>query len=172
MPERPRASHDERGERLEQGHGQRGPCLCHLRRDLVGALEVVVHHLLDDFTAKENVMMPLLIGSVTPKQAAELASEYLIKVGLYDRQNHRPAELSGGERQRVAIARALVTSPSLVLADEPTGNLDAANAKSVFKLFYDLVHAKGTTVLMVTHDEGLASQCDRVLHMQDGIIDA
>ncbi|MCR5536088.1 MAG: lipoprotein-releasing ABC transporter ATP-binding protein LolD [Succinivibrio sp.] len=130
------------------------------------------HHLLEDFTAKENVMMPLLIGSYTQKEASELASEYLAKVGLYDRQQHKPSELSGGERQRVAIARALVTSPDLIFADEPTGNLDALNAKTVFKLFYDLVHAKGTTVLMVTHDEGLASLCDRVLRMQDGVIDA
>jgi len=117
------------------------------------------HHLLPDFTALENVAMPLLIGK---KKPAEIA------VGLDHRASHRPSELSGGERQRVAIARALVNNPRLVLADEPTGNLDAKNADSIFKLLGELNQSQGTAFLVVTHDLQLAKRMGRQLEMRDG----
>ncbi len=126
------------------------------------------HHLLPDFTALENVAMPLLIGK---KKAAEINSralEMLKAVGLAHRANHRPSELSGGERQRVAIARALVNNPRLVLADEPTGNLDAKNADSIFKLLGELNQSQGTAFLVVTHDLQLAKRMGRQLEMRDG----
>ena len=126
------------------------------------------HHLLPDFTALENVAMPLLIGK---KKAAEINSralEMLKAVGLAHRANHRPSELSGGERHRVAIARALVNNPRLVLADEPTGNLDAKNADSIFKLLGELNQSQGTAFLVVTHDLQLAKRMGRQLEMRDG----
>lgn len=126
------------------------------------------HHLLPDFTALENVAMPLLIGK---KKAAEIntrALEMLNAVGLAHRASHRPSELSGGERQRVAIARALVNNPRLVLADEPTGNLDAKNADSIFKLLGELNQSQGTAFLVVTHDLQLAKRMGRQLEMRDG----
>ncbi|MFH7826543.1 lipoprotein-releasing ABC transporter ATP-binding protein LolD [Kluyvera chengduensis] len=126
------------------------------------------HHLLPDFTALENVAMPLLIGK---KKAAEIntrALEMLKAVGLEHRAHHRPSELSGGERQRVAIARALVNNPRLVLADEPTGNLDAKNADSIFKLLGELNQSQGTAFLVVTHDLQLAKRMGRQLEMRDG----
>lgn len=129
------------------------------------------HHLLGDFTALENVMMPLLIGNMDMKKAKATACEYLEKVGLSHRIDYRPSEMSGGERQRVAIARALAGHPDIVLADEPTGNLDAKNAQSVFSLFTDLVKNEHLAVVMVTHDNALANMCDRIYTMKDGIID-
>lgn len=129
------------------------------------------HHLLGDFTALENVMMPLLIGNMDMKKAKATACEYLEKVGLNHRIDYRPSEMSGGERQRVAIARALAGHPDIVLADEPTGNLDAKNAQAVFSLFTDLVKNEHLAVVMVTHDNALANMCDRIYTMKDGIID-
>ena len=130
------------------------------------------HHLLGDFTALENVMMPLLIANVPVKEAQLKAKEYLQKVGLSHRVNFRPNELSGGERQRVAIARAIVNKPDLILADEPTGNLDAQNAQEVFSIFSHLVKTEHVAVVMVTHDQNLASKCDKIYKMIDGEIDA
>ena len=130
------------------------------------------HHLLGDFTALENVMMPLLIANVPVKEAKLKAKEYLQKVGLSHRVNFRPNELSGGERQRVAIARAIVNKPNLILADEPTGNLDAQNAQEVFSIFSHLVKTEHVAVVMVTHDQNLASKCDKIYKMIDGEIDA
>ncbi len=128
------------------------------------------HHLLTDFSALENVMIPLLIGGMPRAQAKVRAGSYLERTGLGHRLNFRPAELSGGERQRVAIARALVHSPRLVLADEPTGNLDAENSAAVYDLFCRLVREDGAAVVMVTHDLKLASRCDVQYEIENGLI--
>ncbi|HEX4502217.1 MAG TPA: lipoprotein-releasing ABC transporter ATP-binding protein LolD [Scandinavium sp.] len=126
------------------------------------------HHLLPDFTAEENVAMPLLIGKKKPAEIQERARAMLAAVGLDHRRTHRPSELSGGERQRVAIARALVNNPRLVMADEPTGNLDARNADSIFQLLGELNKQQGTAFLVVTHDLQLAKRMSRQLEMRDG----
>ncbi|CAX59206.1 lipoprotein-releasing ABC transporter ATP-binding protein LolD [Erwinia billingiae] len=126
------------------------------------------HHLLPDFTAMENVAMPLLIGKVGKAEAEAKAMEMLTAVGLDKRAKHRPSELSGGERQRVAIARALVNNPRLVLADEPTGNLDARNADAIFDLLGELNVRQGTAFLVVTHDLHLAKRLNRQMEMRDG----
>lgn len=130
------------------------------------------HHLLPDFTATENVAMPLLIGKKKPAEINSRALEMLKAVGLEHRANHRPSELSGGERQRVAIARALVNNPRLVLADEPTGNLDARNADSIFQLLGELNRLQGTAFPVVTHDLQLAKRMSRQLEMRDGRLTA
>ncbi|PIJ51956.1 lipoprotein ABC transporter ATP-binding protein LolD [Erwinia sp. OLTSP20] len=130
------------------------------------------HHLLPDFSALENVAMPLLIGKKNPADAQEKALEMLRAVGLAQRAAHRPSELSGGERQRVAIARALVNNPRLVLADEPTGNLDARNADAVFDLLGELNAQQGTAFLVVTHDLHLAKRLPRQMEMRDGQLSA
>ncbi|AJC49283.1 ATP-binding cassette domain-containing protein [Allofrancisella guangzhouensis] len=128
-----------------------------------------LHHLLPEFTAIENVMIPLAITKkYTKKEAIKLAQEILIKVGLIERFEHKPAELSGGERQRVAIARALVTNPSCILADEPTGNLDSQRSESIFQLIQQLSQDFGTSFVVVTHDEQLASRMDKVYRLVDG----
>ena len=127
------------------------------------------HHLLPEFTAIENVAMPLLLRKEVPiKEARQQAVELLERVGLGHRLEHRPGELSGGERQRVAIARALVTKPSLVLADEPTGNLDYDNAQSIFGLLAELQDTMKTALLMVTHDRNLAAMADRQMLLKNG----
>ena len=127
------------------------------------------HHLLPEFTAFENVMIPAMIaGGRTQSQMKAAAEEVLSRVGLWNRLNHRPAELSGGEQQRVAIARALINDPAVLLADEPTGNLDSATKQEIHQLFFDLREQLGQTIIIVTHDPDLAALCDRELHMQDG----
>ncbi|MGP1953221.1 MAG: lipoprotein-releasing ABC transporter ATP-binding protein LolD [Arsenophonus sp. ET-KM2-MAG3] len=128
------------------------------------------HHLLADFTAIENVMIPLLIGGMTYIKAQKKADKMLAAIGLSHRVNHRSAELSGGERQRVAIARAIINEPALVLADEPTGNLDLHNASIIFNLLIDLNLQKGTAFLVVTHDLQLASRLTRQLEIRDGCL--
>jgi lipoprotein-releasing system ATP-binding protein len=128
------------------------------------------HHLLPEFTALENAMMPALIQGQGWKEAAQLAGDLLRSVGLGERLPHRPGELSGGEQQRVAVARALILKPSLVLADEPTGNLDTHTADEVFALMKDLNKQLGHTFVLVTHNEKLAAQADRIVRMVDGKI--
>ncbi|HVQ29842.1 MAG TPA: ABC transporter ATP-binding protein [Vicinamibacteria bacterium] len=126
------------------------------------------HHLLPEFTAVENVMMPLLIARQPEGEARRAASELLALVGLQDRGEHRPSALSGGEQQRVAVARALVRSPRLLLADEPSGNLDRETGDRLHELIRRLNREKGITVIAVTHNERLAASCDRTLRLEGG----
>jgi len=128
------------------------------------------HHLLPEFSAIENVCVPLWIKGSSKKEALQQAEEMLNVVGLGNRLENKPSELSGGEQQRVAIARALITRPSIIMADEPTGNLDTANAQSVHKLFLQLRDKFGQTFVMITHNDALAKMTDRTLTMQDGKI--
>lgn len=126
------------------------------------------HHLLPEFSAIENIALPLLIAKVNPRQALLKAQELIALVGLTDRSEHKPAKLSGGERQRIAIARSLATDPDCVLADEPTGNLDAENAELAFNLMRQLNRERGTTFIIVTHDPDLAARLDHTYHLRDG----
>lgn len=128
------------------------------------------HQLLPEFTALENVMIPALIQGVSSGEATRHAKEMLEFLGLADRASHKPAELSGGEKQRVAVARALINHPSVILADEPSGSLDTHNKEELHRLFFDLRDKLGQTFVIVTHDESLAAQTDRTIHMLDGYI--
>lgn len=126
------------------------------------------HHLLPEFTALENVAMPLLIRREDPILAGDRAGSLLEQVGLADRMAHKPAELSGGERQRAAIARAMVTRPACIMADEPTGNLDAKTAAAVYELLLQLNQEQGTGLIIATHDMGLAARTGRILALEEG----
>lgn len=143
--------------------------LAHLRNQNLGFV-YQFHHLMADFSALENVMMPMLIGKQNKSEARDRAEKMLQAVGLSHRIAHRPSALSGGERQRVAIARALVNKPALVLADEPTGNLDQKTTESIFDLIKQLNHEQNTAFLLVTHDLALADKLSRRLIMRDGVL--
>jgi lipoprotein-releasing system ATP-binding protein len=140
-----------------------------IRRDLLGFV-YQFHHLLPDFSALENVVMPQLIAGVSQK-AAEVRAETLLRsLGLGERLDHKPSQLSGGEQQRVAVARALANAPKLVLADEPTGNLDEATADLVLAEFIGLVRQEGSAALIATHNERMAAKMDRVVRLQEGVL--
>jgi len=126
------------------------------------------HHLLPDFNALENVMMPLLISGVKSSKAREIARRVLDEVGLGDRMDHRPNQLSGGQNQRVAIARALVNKPSIVIGDEPTGNLDSKASENIYELLRKLNREHNQTFILVTHDERMAAKTDRIIRLVDG----
>ncbi|HSN05018.1 MAG TPA: ABC transporter ATP-binding protein [Nitrospira sp.] len=128
------------------------------------------HHLLPEFTALENACMPALIQRRSIEEVEQEATTLLEEVGLGQRLHHKPGELSGGEQQRVAVARALLQKPDLVLADEPTGNLDTHTGDALFGLLRDLNRSRGTTFVIVTHNDKLSAQSDRIVHMQDGMI--
>ncbi len=128
------------------------------------------HHLLSEFTALENVMMPLRISGVSQAEASVVASEFLERVGLLERQQHRPAMLSGGEQQRVALCRALVSHPRVLLADEPTGNLDTHTTDEVFAMILDCVRRQGLGAIIATHNMSLAQRMDRIITLEDGQI--
>lgn len=139
----------------------------HLRNSVIGFV-FQSFHLLPNYSALDNVALPLLYRGIPGRDRRRRAADALAKVGLSDRSSHRPGELSGGQRQRVAIARALIGSPSVLLADEPTGNLDTASSNDVTSLFMDLNKQFGLTVLIVTHDPALAARCPRRIVMRDG----
>lgn len=146
---------------------KRGEALARFRGSRIGFV-FQAHHLLPEFTAVENVMMPALIAGTSSRKARERAEEILGSMGLSARLNHKPSELSGGEQQRTAIARAIINSPSVLFADEPTGNLDSVTKQEIHKVFFDLRDKTGQTIVIVTHDPQLAGLCDRCLKMQDG----
>ncbi len=143
--------------------------IAHFRNKNIGFV-FQFHQLLPEFTAIENVMIPALIGGASKRDAREQAQQLLDFMGLSDRTEHKPNQLSGGEKQRVAVARALVNHPAVVLADEPSGSLDTHNKEELHRLFFDLRDRLGQTFIIVTHDEGLAMQTDRTIHMLDGNI--
>lgn len=126
------------------------------------------HHLLPEFSAEENVMIPAMIAGVSSREARRNAREWLARLGLAERFQHKPSELSGGEQQRVAIARAVINNPSVLFADEPTGSLDSSTKQDIRNVLFDLRKSTGQTIVLVTHDPELASSCDRCLKMKDG----
>ncbi len=128
------------------------------------------HRLLPEFSLQENVALPAMIGGMTHHEAMARARKLISDLGLGSRADHRPSELSGGECQRAAVARALINDPAVILADEPSGSLDSRNKADLHRLFFDLRQDRGQTFLIVTHDEGLAADSDRVIHMADGSI--
>ena len=128
------------------------------------------HQLLPEFSVIENVAMPALIGGISRTTAFNRAKELIDYLGIAERINHRPAQLSGGERQRAAVARALINSPKVILADEPSGSLDTQNRNELHRLFFNLRRDMGQTFIIVTHDESLAADTDRIIHMRDGLI--
>ncbi len=140
-----------------------------IRRECIGFV-YQYHHLSPEFTALENVMLPLLIAGQAKRRARERAGELLGRLGLADRVGHRPARLSGGEQQRVAIARAVANRPALLLADEPTGNLDAATADVVFEELLDLARHQDLGALVATHNDALAHRMDRIVRLVDGVL--
>lgn len=140
-----------------------------LRRELLGFV-YQFHHLLPEFTARENVVLPQLVRGAETEDAHGRADSLLTKLGLGQRLEHRPAKLSGGEQQRVAVARALANRPPLVLADEPTGNLDEATADTVFAEFLSLVRGEGSAALVATHNERLARKMDRIVRLHEGVL--
>ena len=145
------------------------PVLADFRNRRIGFV-FQFHHLLPEFTALENTVLPGLIQRQPKAQALEDAKALLTEVGLAHRLHHKPGELSGGEQQRVAVARALIRKPELVLADEPTGNLDTHNGEALFELLRNLNQKRGTGFVIVTHNEKLSTQSDRLIHLQDGLI--
>lgn len=141
-----------------------------LRRDRIGFV-YQFHHLLPDFTALENVVLPQLVAGTERSAAVERARELLTALGLAERLDHRPSQLSGGEQQRVAVARALANRPALVLADEPTGNLDERTSDRVLEQFLELVRGTGSAALVATHNERLAARMDRVVRLHNGVLE-
>jgi lipoprotein-releasing system ATP-binding protein len=150
-------------------HGSNELSKAELRNRYIGFV-YQFHHLLPEFTAAENVAMPLLIRRMPKAEALAKAGEILARVGLGERLTHKPGELSGGERQRAAVARALIARPQLVLADEPTGNLDAGNGEHVLKPMLELNRELKTSLVVVTHDQSIASRMDRVLVLENGVL--
>lgn len=150
-------------------HGTNEKAKGELRNKYIGFI-YQFHHLLPEFTADENVAMPLLIRREKKLEALGKARDLLGRVGLGERLSHKPGELSGGERQRAAVARALITRPQLVLADEPTGNLDAGNGEHVLKLMLELNEELQTSLVIVTHDHSIAKRMDRILVLEDGVL--
>jgi len=128
------------------------------------------HHLLPEFTALENVCIPAFINNLSRSKAEKRAKELLDYLGLSERKEHKPSQLSGGEKQRVAVARALVNSPTVILADEPSGNLDSANRNDLHELLFKLRDDLGQTFVIVTHDDNFAEQSDKIIHIKDGVI--
>lgn len=143
--------------------------VCEYRSKFLGLI-FQFHYLLKDFTALENVFMPALMAGVPKKEAMKKAEAVLVDVGMKDRMSHLPGELSGGERQRVAVARSLINDPSLILADEPTGNLDSKNSKEIVDLLKVSNKKYGQTLVIITHDENIALQADRIIAIEDGRI--
>ncbi|MEQ8302627.1 MAG: ABC transporter ATP-binding protein [Cyclobacteriaceae bacterium] len=162
----------DRGEVLIEGKNlfdNSAPDLARFRNKNIGFV-FQFHNLLPEFTALENIMMPGLIGGGDEKQLRKKALELLSLLGLSERANHKPSEMSGGEQQRTAVARALINSPSLVFADEPSGNLDSENAADLHQLFFKLKNELGHTFVIVTHNQEFANMADRKLEMKDGVI--
>lgn len=129
------------------------------------------HRLLPEFSILENVMMPALLGGASKRKAREEATQWLSRLGLSNRLTHRPSELSGGECQRASVARAMINRPSVILADEPSGSLDSANRRQLHSIFFDLRDEFGTTFAVVTHDESLAADSDRIVRLRDGMVE-
>jgi len=150
-------------------HSLKSKALSSFRNQHIGFV-FQFHHLLPEFTALENVCIPGWLGKRNRKKVEERAAALLDMMGLKDRMTHKPSALSGGEQQRVSVARALINEPDILLADEPTGNLDSVNAQELHRLFFELRKNTGQTFLIVTHNEELASQCDRTVQMKDGLI--